>query len=122
MMEILFSTNDLPCVVVQITQTSDIKKRFQFKHKKTLFCRVVMRAKPINELRKELHVFAKGSFFNEGEYDVNKIEIYGNFYEYPDRYSSNVIEFEQNHEIQIPPDHYINPTFKTATQIVPFFT
>ena len=76
-----------------------------------------MRAKPISELMKELHVFSKGSFFNEGEYDDNKVIIQGYFYQYSDTYSNNV-----NFVVQLPPTHHDNPKFRTATHIVPFFT
>ena len=70
----------------------------------------------------ELDVFAKGSFFNEGQYDDNKIRIKGNFYEYADTYSNNVIALQLNGTILLPPTHHDNPKFRIVTQILPFFT
>ena len=79
-------------------------------------------ANSINELRKELHVFDKGSFFNEGEYNPSKIMIRGNFYEYSDTYSNNVLVFQQISQVQFPLALHDKPKFRTAAQIVPFFT
>ena len=115
--------NEMPCVL-QVTQTRDIKKYFPFKPKSTLFCTLKLKAITMSELRRELHIFAKGSFFQEGKYDDNKLQFTGISMSMQIHILiiQQILTIQQNISVRLPPTHYVNPKFRIATQILPFFT